>query len=103
MATYVNGDLKMGCHHCILLKISGTNFSLLPQNNFMDNNKKHSPDNPQNQGAREGEYKNVETSVNNPSYFNDDYESQQEDELTEEEPKTEKEEQKWKRVRGIDR
>jgi hypothetical protein len=57
----------------------------------MDNNRKHSPDEPQNQGAREGDYKNVETSVNNPSYFDDSYESQQEDEISSEEPKTEDE------------
>jgi len=41
-------------------------------------------------GAGEGSYKNVETSVNSPESFGDDYESQAEDELTEEEPKTEK-------------
>jgi hypothetical protein len=42
-------------------------------------------------GAREGEYKNIETSVNNKDSFDDDYESQAEDELTSEEPRTEKE------------
>lgn len=57
----------------------------------MDNNRKHSPDEPKNQGAREGDYKNVETSVNSPSSFDDDYESKQEDEITREEAKTEKE------------
>jgi hypothetical protein len=57
----------------------------------MDNNRKHSPDEPQNQGAREGDYKNIETSVNNPSYFDDSYESEQEDEISMEEPKTEDE------------
>ena len=45
---------------------------------------------PQREGQQEGDYRNVETSVNNPDYFGDDYESQQEDELTMEEPKTEK-------------
>ena len=65
-------------------------------------NRKHSPDEPQNQGAREGDYKNIETSVNNPSYFDDSYESQQEDAITEEEPKTEKEQQEGKRGRGVD-
>jgi hypothetical protein len=57
----------------------------------MDNNRKHNPDDPQNQGAREGDYKNVETSVNNPSSFDDSSESKQEDEITMEEPKTENE------------
>jgi len=57
----------------------------------MDNNRKYSPDEPKNQGAREGDYKNVETSVDNPSSFDDRYESKQEDEITMEEPKTEKE------------
>jgi hypothetical protein len=69
----------------------------------MDSNRKHSPDHPQKRGAREGDYENVETSVNNPSYFNDDYESQQEDEITEEEPKTEKEQREGKRGRGVHR
>jgi hypothetical protein len=41
-------------------------------------------------GAGNDQYKNIETSVNNPAYFDDDYESRAEDELTEEEPKTEK-------------
>ena len=54
----------------------------------MDNNRKHSPDEPQN---RERDYKNIETSVNNPEYFDDSYESQQEDEISSEEPKTEDE------------
>lgn len=57
----------------------------------MINNRKTSPDDPQHQGAREGDYKNIETSVNNPDYFDDSYESQAEDEITEEEPRTEKE------------
>ena len=53
----------------------------------MTNNRKTY--NEENPGAKEGEYKNVETSVNNPSYFDDSYESEQEDEITMEEPKTE--------------
>ena len=40
---------------------------------------------------QEGDYRNIETPVNNAASFGDDYESQQEDELTMEEPKTEKE------------
>ena len=43
----------------------------------------------QGQGAREGDYKNVETSVNNPSYFNDEKVDQMENDLAEEEPRTE--------------
>ena len=57
----------------------------------MDNNRKHPPDKPQNQGAREGHYNNVETPVNNPAYFNDDYESRAEDEIARQESKSEKE------------
>ena len=38
----------------------------------------------------EGEFRNVQTSVNNPENFDDSYESEAEDELTMEEPKTEK-------------
>lgn len=57
----------------------------------MDNNKKHNPDNAQNQEAREGNYKNVQTSVNNPSSFDNRYQSKQEDKIADEEAKTEKE------------
>lgn len=46
--------------------------------------------NEENPGTQEGEYKNVETSVNNPSNFDDSYELEEEDEITMEEPKTEK-------------
>ena len=35
------------------------------------------------------EYKNIETSVNSPSYFDDDYEVKQEDKISSEEAKTE--------------
>jgi hypothetical protein len=37
----------------------------------MDNNRKHNPDDVEHQGAKEGDYKNIETAVNNPSYFDD--------------------------------
>ena len=50
----------------------------------------------QGNGAREGEYKNIETSVSNKESFNDDYESSAEDELTREEARTEKEGQTGK-------
>lgn len=33
------------------------------------------------QGSREGDYKNIETAVNNPSYFDDDYAVKQEEEF----------------------
>ena len=39
----------------------------------------------------EGSFRNVETSVNSRESFGDDYESQQEDEISREEAKTEKE------------
>ena len=42
--------------------------------------------------TRDSGYKNIETSVNNPDYFNDDYAVGQEDEMGNEEAKTEKEE-----------
>ena len=38
-------------------------------------------DNLQNRQLQEGDYRNVETSVNNPSYFDDDYEVRQENEI----------------------
>ena len=40
---------------------------------------------------KEGEYRNVETSVNNPSYFGDEYEAEQENEISREEARTENE------------
>jgi len=43
------------------------------------------------QETPDGQYKNVETSVNNRSYFDDDYEVGQEDEMSREEAKTEDE------------
>jgi len=69
----------------------------------MDNNRKHSSDGPKNQGAGEGRYKNIETSVNTPSYFDDSHESKAEDEITEEEPKTEKQQRAGKKGRGVNR
>lgn len=50
----------------------------------MANNRKTSPDDPQHQGTRKANYKNVETSVNNPASFNDSYESKAEHEITRE-------------------
>jgi hypothetical protein len=69
----------------------------------MINNKQTSPDDPRHQGAREGEYKNIETSVNNPASFDDSYASKQEDEMTREELKTEKEKRSEKSGRVVDR
>ena len=43
----------------------------------------------QPQEAREGEFRNAETAVNNASYFDDNYESRQEDLMNKEESKTE--------------
>lgn len=65
----------------------------------MDSNSKHSTDDRKNQEAGEGNYKNTETSVNNPFYFNDNYESKAEDEIAEEEAKTEKERRSGKKSR----
>ena len=56
----------------------------------MANNRKTSPDDPQHQGTRKANYKNVETSVNNPASFDDSYESKAEHEITREESRTEK-------------
>ena len=47
----------------------------------MENNRKTSPDDPQHHGAEEGDYKNIETSVNTPLYFDDSCESKAEDEI----------------------
>jgi len=66
----------------------------------MDNNRKHNPDDPQNQGAREGDFKNIETAVNNPSYFDDSYASQQADEIAEEKRKA-KQEQEGQHGRNV--
>jgi len=43
----------------------------------------------QNEEAKEGEYRNVETTVNSPSYFDDDYEVAQENEISRKEAETE--------------
>jgi hypothetical protein len=48
-------------------------------------------DSQQNEKPKEGEYRNIETSVNNPSYFDDDYEVKQENEISKEEARREKE------------
>jgi len=55
------------------------------------NNSDKSREGKQNGGAQEGEYKNIETSVNNRSYFGDDYEVEQEDEMSRNEANTEDE------------
>lgn len=44
----------------------------------------------QKQKPQEGDYRNVETSVNNPSYFDDDYETKQEDKILRDEVKSAK-------------
>ncbi|MFL5739011.1 MAG: hypothetical protein ACJ75B_02240 [Flavisolibacter sp.] len=41
--------------------------------------------------GNEGKYKNIETSVNNPEYFSDEVESSMENEISEDEARTEKE------------
>ena len=55
------------------------------------NNSDTSREEKQNGGAQEGQYKNIETSVNNRSYFGDDYEVEQEDEMSRNEANTEDE------------
>lgn len=65
----------------------------------MEENKRNKQENEQstsiNKDQRgrvgQGDYKNIETAVNNPSYFDDDYAAKQEDEITEQEHKTQKE------------
>ena len=42
-------------------------------------NQEAQQDQTRRQGSREGDYKNVETSVNNPGYFDDDYAVKQEE------------------------
>jgi len=63
----------------------------------MAKNRKTSPDDPQHQGTRKANYKNVETSVNNPASFDDSYESNAEHEITREESRTEKEQRSGKK------
>ena len=59
------------------------------------NQRAEAPGQPQDQQKettpKEGEFRNVETGVNSPGQFNDDYESAQEDKISEEEARTEKE------------
>lgn len=56
-----------------------------------DRNESSQPDS--QQGGQDSQYKNVETSVNNKDYFNDDYEVKQEDDMMTEEAKREQEDQ----------
>jgi hypothetical protein len=70
---------------------------------MMDNNRDAAPDkNPgqegkdkpnatQGNGAREGSFKNVETGVNNPGNFDDDFAADEENKISQEEARTEKE------------
>lgn len=53
----------------------------------------------QKQKPQEGDYRNVETSVNNPSYFDDDYETKQEDKISRDEVKSAKENREADRKR----
>jgi len=48
-------------------------------------------------GPNEGDYRNVETSVNNPDSFGDDYEADQEEEFTEEQVRDDNEGRDGKR------
>jgi len=80
-------------------------FSIIKQimsANFFEDKKGSTPDpsqsnnSPEQSGTveesqQEGSFRNVETGVSNMEYFNDDFESQQEDEITKEEADTEKE------------
>lgn len=59
----------------------------------MQENKKNTSDQQQNIGSKAGDYKNIETAVNNPSYFDNDYAAHQEDKITEKEHRTEDENQ----------
>ena len=62
-----------------------------PSEQGSQSSKPRQRDDEQKQEPREGEYRNVETSVNNRSYFNDDYEVSQEEEISSEEANTEDE------------
>lgn len=73
----------------------------------VSNKKRGTPANPSERGSdsanpqtkpdqghrepKEGEYRNIETSVNNPSYFDDDYEVKQDNKIVEDEARREKE------------
>lgn len=50
-----------------------------------------SANNPQTNtnGTRQGPYQNVETSVNNPNYFDDDYAVKRENEISDDEARSE--------------
>jgi hypothetical protein len=63
------------------------------QKNFMEENKKNNSSISQEQKDRAGNdnYKNIETAVNNPSYFDNDYAAGQEDKITKREHETEEE------------
>jgi hypothetical protein len=74
----------------------GTYFSFNYEKNIMSQEKRGTRDNnPQvnqdQQQPKEGEYKNIETSVNNRSYFGDDYEVEQEAQIGQNEADTEDE------------
>jgi len=51
------------------------------------------PDQPQQdpKQPKEGDFRNVETGVNNPGQFDDNFETEQEDQISEEEARTEDE------------
>jgi hypothetical protein len=55
----------------------------------MKDNRKH--EGQQEQQSSSTEYKNIETSVNNPSYFNDDYEAAQDEKMRQDEVNSEDE------------
>lgn len=57
----------------------------------MEEKNRNTSEKQENTGAQQGNYKNIETAVNNPSYFDDDYEVEQENKITEHEHKTEDE------------
>lgn len=61
------------------------------QKEFMEENIRKGSNDQQNQNAQQGQYKNIETSVNDPSSFDDSYESKKEDKISEDEAKTERE------------
>ncbi len=57
-----------------------------------DSGHPQTPPGQRNTEPKEGEYRNIETSVNNSSYFDDDYEVEQDNKIAEDESKSEKEE-----------
>jgi hypothetical protein len=80
-------------------------FFIHVKNNRMSKENRGAPVNPSEQGSpsskpqqsqkrkepKEGEYRNIETPVNNTSYFGDDFEVRQEEEIAREEVKSEDE------------